>query len=94
LKIAHKELKEFYSSLDEKSKSLFEVKAYDSFPTATYLPIDKDLKNGVIRTEPNLFGFYADELPSFEVLNSSNSTLYQVLIRSFQEIWGKANSIF
>ncbi|MBD3337643.1 MAG: hypothetical protein GF353_00950 [Candidatus Lokiarchaeota archaeon] len=94
LKIAHKELKEFYSSLDEKSKSLFEVRAYDSFPTATYLFIDKDLKNGMIRTETNLFGFYADELPSFEVLNSSNSTLYQVLIRSFQEIWGKANSIF
>lgn len=93
LKIAHKELIEFYNSLSEPYKKYLEIKIYMSFPTATYLFVDKDTNKGFIRVEPNLIGFWADELPSYEVTPYQGSNLYSVLNRSLSEIWSKSKSL-
>lgn len=93
LKISHNVLKEFYTSLDKKTQQLLEIRTYLNFPTSTYLLLDKDNKNGIIRVEPNLYGLQSDEMPSFEVKASSNSSLYNVLLRSFIDAWENAKSL-
>lgn len=90
LNTAHKELRDFYTSLDKEFQNLLEIRTYLKVPTATFLLINKDTNKGFIIVEPSFIGFWADELPSFEVTQFIGSGLYNVIKRSFNETWSNS----
>lgn len=85
-------IKWFDSRTPEEQKKI-EIKEYEQCPTVTFTIVDPETDDALMVTELLIYGVDVQKLPSFVLLRSQATNLFDAQFNSFESLWAKARFV-